>query len=86
MILKIFSVRDMKADLYGRPFFDQSIGNAIRSFGDQVNANQPDNILFLHPEDFELYYLGEFDDNTGEITLKKREQIAVASNMVRKAN
>jgi len=49
--------------------FVPSVGVAIRSFSDEVNRKDPENQLFNHPDDFDLYELGEFDDNTGLFAL-----------------
>ena len=34
-----------------------------------VNRESEDNQLYKHPDDFQLYYLGTFDDNTGGFDL-----------------
>jgi hypothetical protein len=64
----ICTVYDRAAETYGRPMFVPSIGVAIRSFTDEVNRNHADNQLFNHPDDFDLYELGEYDDQTSRIT------------------
>jgi hypothetical protein len=64
----ICTVYDRASELYGRPMFVPSIGAAIRSFTDEVNRNNADNQLFNHPDDFDLYELGEYDDQTSRIT------------------
>lgn len=69
MKLVLCSVKDRAADAYGRPMFVSSVGVAIRSFSDEVNRKDPENQLFNHPDDFDLYELGEFDDNTGLFAL-----------------
>lgn len=61
----MMSVRDAKSDAYGRPFFVQTVGAGIRSFDDEVNRAQEDNMLFHHPEDFALWQLGHFHDHDG---------------------
>lgn len=66
MKLLICSVRDSKADVFGVPFFMASRGHAIRSFSDEVNREAQDNIYYKHPEDFELFELGEFDDGLAD--------------------
>lgn len=38
---------------------------AIRNFGDIVRNDK--SRYNAHPEDYDLYCVGEFDDNTGEI-------------------
>ena len=69
MKMVICSIRDSAADAYGRPFFLPSVGVAIRSFTDEVNRSAEDNQIYQHPEDFDLFELGEFDDATGRFTL-----------------
>jgi hypothetical protein len=69
MKMQIISVKDRVADAYGRPFYTQSIGTAIRSFSDEINRDAADNQMFAHPDDYDLYHLGEFDDATAEFSL-----------------
>lgn len=59
----VCTVRDSAANVFGVPMFLASKGQAIRSFSDEVQRDAPDNMLFKHPEDFELYYLGEYFDS-----------------------
>lgn len=61
---KIVSVRDRQADAYNRPIFVPTTGLAIRSFSDEINRVSPDNPMNTHPEDYELFLLGEFDDES----------------------
>lgn len=58
----ICAVRDSALDAYGVPMFLVSKGQAIRGFSDQVNNPEPNNNLNKHPEDYELFFLGTFDD------------------------
>lgn len=62
-ILTIVSVKDRAIDSYNRPFYVPTIGAAIRSFTDEVNRK--DSEMQAHPEDYDLYDLGTFDDQTG---------------------
>ena len=78
--MKIVIIRDIKANAYGNPIFVNSIGGAVRSFGDEV-IKTDGNPIAQHPEDFELYYAGDYEPETGEFTIRpKFEQIALASN------
>lgn len=61
----VVCVYDSAVAAYGRPFFVPSVGAAIRSFGDEVNRSAPDNTMFAHPDDYVLWYLGDFDEETG---------------------
>lgn len=61
MKMQILAVRDIKADVYGVPMFVPNIAAALRNFADQVNDPES-GMLNKHPEDFELYHLGSYDD------------------------
>jgi hypothetical protein len=63
----VFSIRDVKADTFGRPFFSHNSDTAKRVFGDEVNRPDPENPLNQHPEDYSLYEIGMFYDNTGRL-------------------
>jgi hypothetical protein len=75
MLLKIVSIYDNAAGAFARPFFVQSHGQAIRSFGDEIRRAAPENELNRHPIDFCLYDLGEYDDSTGKIKQPDTPQI-----------
>jgi len=65
MKLQVFGVFDQKVGAYGHPFFGVAIGQALRQFGDWVqDSNTP---LHRHPEDYRLFHVGTFDDQTGEL-------------------
>lgn len=69
MIQVVVAVKDRAADAFGRPFFVQTQGVAIRSFMDEVNRQAEDNQLYQHPDDFDLFELGTYDDSTGMIAM-----------------
>jgi hypothetical protein len=62
---KIYSVRDNKVDAYGVPFFVDSDVQALRELHVAVNDNRIQ--LSIFPEDFDLYELGSFNEQTGKI-------------------
>lgn len=66
-MMKFFSVFDSAAGLFGRPFVDQSVGVAVRGFADECRRKESP--LAAHPQDYILYELGEFDQDTGVITV-----------------
>lgn len=81
--LEIIAVHDRQLDAYMRPFTAQSIGQAIRSFRDEVN--RADSELHKHPEDYTLFKLGTFDEYTGYVQpTPKPEQLALATNLLEK--
>lgn len=59
----ICAVRDTAVDAFMRPFVVQHVGAAIRGFGDEC-AN-PQSVFGQHPDDFLLFHIGTFDEDTG---------------------
>lgn len=79
MKLIIVAVRDRAADAFMRPYFVPALGLAIRSFQDEVNRSSADNPMWVHPEDFDLYELGTYDEDRGVFEQKPDhpKQIAI---------
>lgn len=65
MQLKIYSIRDAKAGIFNKPFYAITHADAERSFTKLSNDKQ--SMVGEFPEDFDLYYVGIYDDNTGKI-------------------
>ena len=65
--MKLFSIRDAKAEAFTRPFFANTTGEALRSFTSAVNQVDEKNVFFTNTEDFDLYLCAEFDERTGKI-------------------
>lgn len=63
MIVNVYSIRDNKVNGYMQPFFSQTHGSAIRAFADHCLDDK--SMPHKHPEDFDLYFVGGFDDTTG---------------------
>lgn len=62
----IVAIRDIQADTFGRPIAVRTEGEAIRIFSDEVNNAQPNNVMYNHPEDFELHFLAYYSEDTGK--------------------
>lgn len=69
MILKVFTVFDVKANAHLQPFFSTTAGQAIRMFESSVNA--PDHQFAKYPTDFTLFEVGEYDDSNGSFNNHK---------------
>lgn len=65
MNIKLFCVLDSKLNLFNTPMAFQSQGLAHRAFQDEVNRDDKDNPMNKYPEDFSMYYVGEFDSAIG---------------------
>jgi len=64
MKLQIFSVYDIKAQIFSRPMYLTHKGEAIRAFQDTVKDQNT--MIAKHSEDYKLYKLGTFDETTGK--------------------
>lgn len=62
---KIYSIRDSKSEAYGLPFYQHTHGEAERSFAKLASDSQ--STVNQFPEDFDLYYIGNYNDQTGTI-------------------
>ena len=65
----IVSVRDTVADYFLPPYFARNGDHASRMFISSLGDS------FVHRDDFDLYAIGTFDENTGEITSQQPEKI-----------
>ena len=82
MLLKIFSVYDSKVGAYMQPFFMRSKGEAIRGFTEIANDGKSS--ISVHPEDYTLFELGEFFDDSGVLSAHKTPiSIGLALDFVR---
>jgi len=78
----IIAIRDRKANAFNRPMALPSIGQAIRSFQDEINREDNNNDLWKHPGDFDLYLLGTWDDETGQFENSEvPNQIAIGEEL-----
>lgn len=69
MVHYVVCVRDRAVEAFGRPVFAPAVGFAIRSFQDEINRDEPNNMLHMHPDDHDLYLLGSWDDGSARFDL-----------------
>lgn len=72
MLQPLYIVYDSASETYTAPTAHPARGQAIRSFGDAVNAKE--GVLSQHPESFTLFEVGIFNVRTGEIELYEAKQ------------
>lgn len=63
MKLQVYSIRDAKGEVYNTPFFQKTHGEAERNFRELVKDEK--SMVAKYPEDFDLYHLGTYDDQSG---------------------
>lgn len=64
-ILTVIAIRDTAVRAFNTPVYVPTIEVGMRSFYDEVKREAPDNQMNKHPEDFELWYLGQYDNESG---------------------
>lgn len=65
----IYAVYDAKAEVYSQPHFLLNRGTAFRAWEEAANDNSTQ--IGKYPADFTMFEIGEWDDQTGTITMLK---------------
>lgn len=83
----IVCIRDSASESYGPPQVVPARGSAIRGFQDAVNTpgSSQANAMHDHPEDFELYAMGTFDDFTGTFEISKSPELLMRGKDAKKS-
>lgn len=66
MKYKVFTIYDTKGETYNMPWFVKTHGEAERTFSNLANDERTN--IAKNPEDYDLFQIGEFDDQTGTLT------------------
>lgn len=69
MKLKLYAVKDTVTGEFGAPYLGKNDAEAIRGFEYGVNTPSQ-SIIYTHSKDMQLFRMGEYDVNTGEIISK----------------
>lgn len=77
--MKILSIYDKATRCYMRPFFCVTLSHGTRLFSDLLT--EPNHEVSRHPEDYSLFYIGEWDDQTGSIVSVPAEHICNAHEL-----
>lgn len=67
-MLFIYSVKDEKTGAFMKPFSALHNEAVIRSLRSSISQKNPGDSIAEFPEDFSLWCLGEFDQDTGDIS------------------
>lgn len=77
MKLNVYTIYDSKVKAYMQPFMAQTNGQALRMFADTVQDDKT--VINKHPEDYTLFALGSYDDQTGKYeNLETPQSLGVA--------
>lgn len=79
--LVVLAVFDSAVSAFNRPFFTPARGAGIRAFMDECVRRDKDNPMFNHPQDFSLFQLGTWDEESAQFEQNSvPERIALASD------
>lgn len=84
MQLKMYSIRDSKAEAFNPPFYKNTHGEAERDFTTLVRDEKSQ--VHQYPEDYDLYYVGSWDQITGKIEPLDTPQHIVKAVQVKERN
>jgi len=77
MILKMYSIRDSKGEIFNPPFYSKTHGEAERSF--RTLATDSKSTIFQYPEDFDLYQIGTYDPDSGEVKQTEQPKFVISA-------
>jgi len=81
MILKMYSVYDIKSKIYHPPCLCHNAGHATRMF--TSTFSKPGSVMHDFPSDFQIFEIGAFDDQTAVIeTLINPTLICSVSDLI----
>lgn len=84
MKLQVLAILDRAVAAYGRPIFVPTNALAMRSFEDEVNRVDVNNPMNVHPNDFALFVIGSYDEETGRFeNLDVPFRLSEASDILR---
>lgn len=66
MIFPMYSIRDIHTGFMS-PMVDQNDNSAARNFAHAIIAS--DGVMHTHPSDFDLFKIGSFDSENGQLDL-----------------
>lgn len=69
----MYTIYDEKAEVFLPPFFVPTEGIAGRAFRDCINSG--DHQFSKHPGDYTLFYLAEFNQDTGEFPHQDKKML-----------
>lgn len=81
----ILAVKDRALDAYNYPFTQTTVAQAVRGFTDEVNSDPERSGVAKHPDDYDLYVIGHYNDQTGTIIpLDAPELVVRGKDLIRK--
>lgn len=85
MKYKLFVVFDGKTKSWGLPFFKDFTANALREWSEIASdISDKQNQIAKYPSDFSLFEIGEYNRDTGEISMyESKYNLGLASEHIK---
>ena len=80
-IQKVVAVFDRGISSYGRPFAVPHVGQAVREFTDLCQDRE--NPIGKHPQDYQLYELGIYDDSSGRFDNLNEPRLLISGSDIK---
>lgn len=80
--MKIYAIRDRLIDYFMQPFFGPSDKQVLAAIAQTVNDQEGKSAINQTPQHFEVWRLGEIDEQTGQVE-GDREYLADADSLIR---
>lgn len=78
---KLYSLFDRKLLQFGGIVVDVNDFACQRALLDAVRSS-PDSLMSMHPEDFDLYYLGTFEEELGVLVVEHKKIVCNVAELV----
>lgn len=82
MNYEVISIKDRATGLFSRPWFTRTHAEAVRIFTDEVNREGADNPINKHPDDYTLYAIAVWNDNTGSFQPHEPRKLCDATTIL----
>lgn len=79
-LVQMYAVRDKVAEIFMPAFSCENHSKAIQGFSDA--ANDPKGVIIKHPSEYELYFMGTYNQRTGE-TKNTIQYLATAKELLK---
>lgn len=80
----LFAVKDTALNAYMEIWGAPTVAAANRAFADGINDQQTP--MYKHPEDYELWILGEYDQETGNIKAEPPAMVTRGKDVAQQYN
>jgi len=82
MIYKVFAIKDRALDTFSAPFTQATIESGLRMWREMVMFQEESNRYRRSPEDYSLYCVGTYNDETARMESEMPARISSATEIL----